>query len=74
MCKQNEMEEFEITGDNIHLNQLLKLLHWCESGADANAAIENGEVKVNGEVELRKRNKIRKGTKVEFDGQTVLVN
>ena len=68
------MEEFEITGDNIHLNQLLKLLHWCESGADANAAIENGEVKVNGEVELRKRNKIRKGAKVEFDGQTVLVN
>ncbi|MFZ7115030.1 MAG: RNA-binding S4 domain-containing protein [Bacteroidota bacterium] len=68
------MEEFEITGDNIHLNQLLKLLHWCESGADANAAIENGEVKVNGEVELRKRNKIRKGMKVEFDGQIVVVN
>ena len=68
------MEKFEITGDNIHLNQLLKLLHWCESGADANAAIENGEVKVNGEVELRKRNKIRKGMKVEFDGQSVEIN
>ena len=40
----------------------------------SNAEIENGEVKVNGDVELRKRNKIRKGTKVEFDGQTVLVN
>jgi ribosome-associated protein len=74
LSKETEMENFEITGDNIHLNQLLKLLRWCESGADANAAIENGEVKVNGEVELRKRNKIRKGMKVEFAGQTVLVN
>ena len=71
LSKEFEMEKFEITGDNIHLNQLLKLLHWCESGADANAAIENGEVKVNGEVELRKRNKIRRGMKVEFENQTV---
>ena len=69
--KSLEMEKFEIIGDNIHLNQLLKLLHWCESGADANAAIEAGEVKVDGVVELRKRNKLRKGMRVEFDGQTV---
>jgi len=67
------MEKFEITGDMIHLNQLLKLMHWCESGADANAAIDAGEVKVDGVVELRKRNKIRKGMVVEFDGQSVKI-
>lgn len=68
-----EMEKFEITGEMIHLNQLLKLMHWCESGADANAAIDAGEVKVDGVVELRKRNKIRKGMVVEFDGQSVKI-
>ena len=65
------MESFKISGENIHLNQLLKLMGWCENGADANAAISNGEVKVNGETELRKRNKITPGMKVEFDGQAV---
>jgi len=74
LSKAIEMEKFEITGDNIHLNQLLKLLHWCESGADANDAIEAGEVKVDGVVELRKRNKLRKGMKVEFDGQSVEIS
>ena len=71
--KAKEMEKFEITGEMIHLNQLLKLMHWCESGADANAAIDAGEVKVDGVVELRKRNKIRKGMVVEFDGQSVKI-
>lgn len=73
LLKSIEMEKFEITGDMIHLNQLLKLMHWCESGADANAAIDAGEVKVDGVVELRKRNKIRKGMVVEFDGQSVKI-
>ncbi|MFN8282070.1 MAG: RNA-binding S4 domain-containing protein [Chitinophagales bacterium] len=65
------METFEIKGEQILLNQLLKALNWCESGAQANAAIDDGLVKVNGKTELRKRNKLEKGFTVEFDGNKV---
>ncbi|HRH57388.1 MAG TPA: RNA-binding S4 domain-containing protein [Chitinophagales bacterium] len=65
------METFEIQGDFIQLNQLLKVLNWCESGAQANSVIEEGFVKVNGKVELRKRNKLVKDTLIEFDGNKV---
>jgi ribosome-associated protein len=67
------MEEFQITGEYIQLNQLIKVLGWCEHGADANNIIDEGLVKVNDVVEFRKRNKIKPGFKVEFDGQLVLV-
>ncbi len=65
------MEKFKIKGDFIQLNQLLKVLGWCESGAHANTSIENGWVKVNGETELRKRNKITAGMVVSFNHQSV---
>lgn len=65
------METFQIQGDIILLNQLLKALNWCENGAQANAVIDEGLVKVNGKVELRKRNKLTKGFVVEFDGNKV---
>ena len=70
---KNLMENFKITGENIHLNQLLKLLGWVSNGGEANVAIEQGLVKVNGQVELRKRNKIVPGYKVEFQGQEIVV-
>lgn len=65
------MDTFEIKYELILLNQLLKVLNWCESGALANAAIEEGLVKVNGQTELRKRNKLTKGAVVEFEGNKV---
>ena len=65
------MPTFKIKDDIILLNQLLKVLNWCESGAQANTAIEKGRVKVNGKTELRKRNKLPKGTVVEFEGNKV---
>ena len=65
------METFEIQGEIILLNQLLKAINWCESGAQANNIIDDGLVKVNGKVELRKRNKLTKGTIVEFEGNKV---
>ncbi len=61
------MEKFKIKGDYIQLNQLLKVLGWCDSGGMANALIDSGQVKVNGAVELRRRNKIMPGFKVEFE-------
>ena len=65
------METFKIKGEYIQLNQLLKMMGWSGSGAESNAIIESGAVKVNGSQELRKRNKIFPGFKVEFDGQSV---
>ena len=67
------METFKIKGDYIHLNQLLKMMGWASSGAESNAIIESGAVKVNGEKELRKRNKIKVGYKVEFQGELVTI-
>ncbi len=67
------METFKIKGDYIQLNQLLKIMGWCDSGGIANALIDEGQVKVNGEVELRRRNKIKVGFKVEFDSKVVSI-
>ena len=65
------MQTFKVIGEFIQLNQLLKVLGWCESGADANSTIDNGWVKVNGKVELRKRNKIVRGMVVSYNHQSV---
>jgi ribosome-associated protein len=67
----NRMEKFKIKGEMIHLNQLLKILNWCENGAVANAIIEQGLVKVNGKTELRKRNKLTKGMIVSYQKKEV---
>lgn len=68
-----DMQTFKIKGDHIQLNQLIKAMGWCENGGDANALIEAGQVKVNGEVEFRKRNKLVPGTKIEFNGNKVVI-
>ncbi len=67
------MEVFVITDDFIQLNQLLKVMNWCESGAQANIAIEDGTVKVNGKKETRKRNKLYDGFVIEYNKQKVRV-
>lgn len=46
---------------------------WCSSGAEANAAIEQGLVMVNGNVETRKRNKIMPSFQVTYGANTVLI-
>lgn len=67
------MQEFTIHTEYIQLNQLLKLLNWAESGAEANGMIEAGLVKVNGQTENRKRNKIYPGMQVSIGKQSVLI-
>jgi ribosome-associated protein len=67
------METFAITDEYIQLNQLLKVMNWCEDGAHANFLIDEGKVTVNGQKELRRRNKIVAGMIVELDGQQVKV-
>ncbi len=66
------MNSFEIKGEYIHLNQLLKVLGWVNDGAMANDVIDNELVKVNGEVETRRRNKIKAGMEVSFEGYSIL--
>jgi ribosome-associated protein len=67
------METFKIKGEYIQLNQLLKVMGWCDSGGNANALIDTRKVKVNGAVEIRRRNKIFPGFKVDFDSKVVTI-
>lgn len=67
------MEVFKIKGEFIQLNQLLKVIGWCDSGGNANILIDSGKVKVNGHVELRRRNKIFPGFKVELDSKAISI-
>jgi ribosome-associated protein len=68
------MEIFELKTETIQLNQLLKAVGWCENGANANIAIENGLVKVNGKTEYRKRNKLGKNTIVTFENKLLKIS
>lgn len=63
--------DFEIRGETIQLDQLLKASGLCESGGAAKAEIADGQVKVDGQVETRKRAKLRAGQVVEYAGETV---
>jgi ribosome-associated protein len=52
---------FELRGEFVELNQLLKLVGVCDSGGAGKALVASGEVSVDGQVELRKTCKIRAG-------------
>lgn len=60
------MNKFKIKSDYIQLNQLIKAMAWSANGAEANAIIDNGLIKVNGKTEYRKRNKLIPGDYVEY--------
>jgi ribosome-associated protein len=55
---------FELNGEFVELNQLLKLVGLCDSGGAGKMMVANGEVKVDGKQELRKTAKIRAGQRV----------
>ncbi|MDY7547113.1 RNA-binding S4 domain-containing protein [Glaciimonas sp. CA11.2] len=52
---------FNIDGEYVELNQLLKLTGVCDSGGAGKAIVASGDVAVDGKVELRKTCKIRAG-------------
>ena len=58
--------KFQITGEHIDLNKLLKAAALVESGGIAGEVIKAGEVLVDGEVETRKRKKIFPGSVVSI--------
>ncbi|MEY4751823.1 MAG: hypothetical protein RIQ60_4037 [Pseudomonadota bacterium] len=64
---------FELRGDHITLDRLLKATGLAHSGAWAKSLVADGQVTVDGQVELRKSAKIRAGQWVEFAGTTLRV-
>ena len=66
-------ETFELEGEFVELNQLLKLCGVADSGGAGKALVASGAVRVDGAVELRKTCKIRAGQVVETDGLRIVV-
>lgn len=69
----NEVVRFEVVGDHVELNQLLKLVGFCASGGEGKHLVAAGLVQVDGQVELRKTCKIRPGQRVRYAHQEVEV-
>ena len=55
---------FDLAGEFVELNQLLKLSGLCDSGGAGKNMVASGIVKVDGKKELRKTAKIRAGQTV----------
>jgi len=66
--KEDKMQKvsFELTGEYIELNQLLKVVGLCDSGGAGKQIVASGDVKVDGKQELRKTAKIRAGQQVRL--------
>jgi ribosome-associated protein len=59
--------DFELDGEYVELNQLLKLVGLCDSGGAGKMIVASGAVYVDGQQELRKTCKIHAGQVVQFD-------
>jgi len=62
---------FALDRDHVELNQLLKLVGVCDSGAAGKHLVDTGAVRVDGAVELRRTCKIRAGQIVEVDDHAI---
>jgi ribosome-associated protein len=67
------IHHFELQGEFIELNVLLKLLGLAPSGGAAKAMVADGTVTVDGKVETRIRRKLRPGQIVRWGGEEILV-
>ncbi|HEX5685595.1 MAG TPA: RNA-binding S4 domain-containing protein [Ideonella sp.] len=65
--------EFELRGDHIALDALLKATGLAPSGGSARQLIVAGEVRVDGQVELRKTAKMRAGQLVQLGDAQVRI-
>ena len=64
---------FEIAGEYIELNKLLKASGVCDTGGQTKSIIEDGLVTVDGKTETRKRRIIRDGMIVTYGNHTINV-
>lgn len=65
------MTPFELRGEYITLDALLKATGLAPSGGAAKSMIADGAVQVDGAVETRRGRKLRAGTVVAVGGQRV---
>ena len=66
--------EFQINGEFIELNQLLKLVGVCDSGGAGKALVAEGAASVDGQVESRKTRKVRAGSVVTLGDVRISVS
>ena len=64
---------FDLRGDHITLDALLKAAGLASSGGEAKMLIQQGNVTVNGEVDLRRGRKVRAGDEVAIGERRVAV-
>jgi ribosome-associated protein len=76
MATEDKMQKvsFELSGEFVELNQLLKLVGLCDSGGAGKVMVASGVVKVDGKKELRKTAKIRAGQRVSVGDVTITVD
>ena len=67
------IHRFQLRGEFIPLNDLLKLLGLAPSGGAAKALIAEGSVVVDGEIETRIRRKLRPGQVVRFADEEIRI-
>ncbi|MCK9201735.1 MAG: RNA-binding S4 domain-containing protein [Gallionella sp.] len=65
--------EFQLNGEHVELNQLLKMVGLCDSGGAGKALVAEGAVSVDGQIELRKTAKIRAGSVVSLGDVSISV-
>jgi ribosome-associated protein len=70
---EEKMEKIEISGGVIRLGQFLKVAVLVETGGEAKARVQGGEVLLNGEVETRRGRQLRHLDVVETADQTAQV-
>ena len=63
--------DFELRGDHITLDALLKATGLAGSGGGAKVLIAEGQVRVNGEVDTRRGRKLRAGDEVTLGAALV---
>jgi ribosome-associated protein len=65
--------EFQLNGEFVELNQLLKMAGLCDSGGAGKVMVAEGGIFVDGKQELRKTAKIRAGSMVTLDDVCISV-
>ena len=76
MVSEEKMQKvsFELNGEFVELNQLLKLVGLCDSGGAGKMMVASGAVKVDGKQELRKTAKIRAGQQVSVGDVNISID
>jgi ribosome-associated protein len=64
---------FQLRGEFIGLDALLKATGLAPSGGAAKAMVDAGEVRVDGAIETRRRAKLRAGQQVQVGAQRIVV-